>query len=277
MINYQSCPLCNSFKFNPYKVGNAESHPIILNNPHISPFIQWYICDDCEHIFSSRYFTREDFESELKKPHNNQELSGDLEVKRIVSSEIVEKITPYRNSGYWLDVGFGDGSLLLTAQEYGFNPVGLDLRTKVVDQIKLLGITAFSSDITDVSFDNKFSVVSFADSLEHVPFPKKSLEAAYNLLDDNGMLFISMPNLESIGWKLIDQQENGRHFYWDEIEHHHNFTKKRLYSLLEETGFSPVNYGVSKRYRSCMEIVCKKNTFRNSAGWNIEEIENGCI
>jgi hypothetical protein len=42
------------------------------------------------------------------------------------------------------------------------------------------------------------------------------------------------------------------------IEHYHNFSRSRLYALLRETGFEPVRYGISERYRACMEVIARK-------------------
>jgi protein O-GlcNAc transferase len=59
--------------------------------------------------------------------------------------------------------------------------------------------------------------------------------------------------MENMVWRLL--HANNVNPYWGEIEHYHNFTRKRLYALLEEHGFQPVNYNVSERYRVCMEVV----------------------
>jgi predicted SAM-dependent methyltransferase len=92
-----------------------------------------------------------------------------------------------------------------------------------------------------------------ADVLEHMPFPDKALQHVYKLLEVGGVLFISMPNMVSQLWRTMDQQNINP--YWGEIEHYHNFGRGRLFSLLEDCGFQDCRYGVSKRYRACMEIT----------------------
>lgn len=42
------------------------------------------------------------------------------------------------------------------------------------------------------------------------------------------------------------------------LEHCHNFGRSRLWALLEECGFKPAEYGVSERYRACMEVLAIK-------------------
>ena len=70
------------------------------------------------------------------------------------------------------------------------------------------------------------------------------------------MLLLSMPNMDCLPWRAMDRVKKNP--YWAEIEHHHNFTRQRLYALLEEQGFAPRRYGISSRYLACMEIVARK-------------------
>jgi 2-polyprenyl-3-methyl-5-hydroxy-6-metoxy-1,4-benzoquinol methylase len=102
----------------------------------------------------------------------------------------------------------------------------------------------------------RYSVISMADVLEHMPYPKAGLKAAHRLLRPGGVLFVSMPNMDSMVWRALDA--SGSNPYWGEIEHYHNFTRQRLYALLEEHGFSPVHYDISERYRCCMEVIAEK-------------------
>ena len=62
------------------------------------------------------------------------------------------KIYKYKSNGHWLDIGFGNGSLLFTAHEYGYIPVGLDLRKKNVDQMKYFEIECYDTDIENFKY-----------------------------------------------------------------------------------------------------------------------------
>jgi protein O-GlcNAc transferase len=46
--------------------------------------------------------------------------------------------------------------------------------------------------------------------------------------------------------------------YWGEMERYHNFSRTRLYALLQSHGFEPVRHGTSERYWVCMEVVAVK-------------------
>jgi protein O-GlcNAc transferase len=49
-----------------------------------------------------------------------------------------------------------------------------------------------------------------------------------------------MPDMDNMVWRLL--HANGVNRHWGEIEHYHNFSRKRLYALLEKHGFRPVEY-----------------------------------
>jgi predicted SAM-dependent methyltransferase len=94
-----------------------------------------------------------------------------------------------------------------------------------------------------------------ADVLEHMPFPQEGLAATRRLLRPGGILFVSMPNYDCAAWRLLDV--NNSNFYWGELEHFHNFSRRRLYALLSDMGFEALHSGISKRYRVCMEVIAR--------------------
>ncbi|MEJ0092922.1 MAG: hypothetical protein WDN46_05705 [Methylocella sp.] len=62
-----------------------------------------------------------------------------MERQRPISACMVERVARHASGGSWLDVDFGNGSLLFAAEEWGFVPVGLDLRGDNVETLKTLG------------------------------------------------------------------------------------------------------------------------------------------
>ena len=253
-IMYDACPLCASKDIQDLLEADCTRHP--LYNKIIPPKITWKSCRSCAHIFTDGYFTDEASRIIFSKTNEHQKVGFNIEAQRNVSARMVEKILPYFKNGAWLDIGFGNASLLFTAHEYGFTPVGVDLREDNVRQLKALGVEAHCVDIKDLKQPGRFNVISMADVLEHVPFPRDFLKSVSGLLAKSGLLFISMPNADSILWKAMSDANANP--YWGELEHFHNFGRKRLYALLDECGFEPLRYGISERYRVCMEVICRK-------------------
>lgn len=216
----------------------------------------WRQCDGCLHVFTDGFFADGALDFLLSHTNDDQVPGHDLERQRYISARMIDRVLPFADGGRWLDVGFGNAALLFTVREYGYEPVGLDLRRPHVERLAAFGIESHCTDIATFHPAYDCQVVSMADVLEHMPYPGKGLEAAWRLLCDGGVLFLSMPNIESAVWKAMDDTRTNP--YWGELEHYHNFSRTRLYSLLEETGFTPVRFGISERYRAAMEVIALK-------------------
>jgi len=216
----------------------------------------WRRCASCEHVFTEGYFTDEAAAVVFSKIHPNQTVGHDAERARAVSAHMVARVARHVAAGDWLDIGFGNASLLFTAAEWGFVPVGSDLRQQNVERLRSLGYEAYAERMELLKDSGRFSVISLADVLEHMPHPRLGLEAAWRLLRPGGIMLVSMPNIDCMVWKLLDAAKANP--YWGEIEHYHNFGRRRLYALLGEYGFLPIEYGISERYRACMEVIARK-------------------
>ena len=248
---YDCCPLCNADNIVQSLLGDCSKHH--LYNEILPSKMQWMDCNECGHQFIDGYFTDAALEIIFNKTHDNQKVGFQVEAQRKISAKIVEKVLPYKSSGTWVDIGFGNGSLLFTADEFGFDAVGIDLRKDNVEHMNHLGFQAHCQLAENVEFEKAVSVISLMDVLEHVPYPKEVLSSLYPKMEDDGCLMISMPNTENLIWKLMTEQNQNP--YLGELEHYHNFSRTRLFSLLKECGFEAVKYGISERYRVCMEII----------------------
>jgi SAM-dependent methyltransferase len=253
---FEACPLCAHKGMAALRTADCSRHP--LYRPVVAPVMTWMRCEACGYVFTDGYFAADVAAEIFQRTNPGQQPGAAFEQNRIVSARIVERVARHVPGGVWLDVGFGNGSLLFTAQEWGFQPMGLDLRPSSVEALKRLGIEARCADLTALEASGSFAVISMADVLEHMPFPREGLTAAHRLLQSDGVLFVSMPNYDCMAWRLLDA--GNANPYWGELEHFHNFSPERLCNLLEEHGFEPVHYAVSERYRICMEVIARRAT-----------------
>lgn len=254
-IPYCVCPLCGADNFNNAASADCSRHPLFREE--LPTTMHWKQCASCLHVFTEGYFSDAACALIFGKTNQNQQVGFDLERQRHISARMIDKVLPFASSGHWLDVGFGNGSLLFTAHEYGFTPVGVDLRRENAQRMADFGVRTYCEDITSLSLEYECAVISMADVLEHMPFPQEGLRAAHRLLAPGGILLLSMPNMESAVWRALD--DNKTNPYWGEIEHYHNFSRSRLFALLHEHGFTPLRYGISERYRASMEIIARKS------------------
>ena len=253
-IPFEVCPLCGGRDKRALGTADCTGHP--LYHPLVPPLIAWLRCEACGHVFTDGYFAPEVSEAVFGRTLEHQQIGWKYEQQRPVAARMVERVLPHASEGAWLDVGFGNGALLLTAAEWGFEPVGIDLRASNVAALAATGIEAHCVDLADLDHTDRYAVISMADVLEHIAYPKQALATAHRLLAPEGCLFVSMPAYDSPLWRQLDAQKANP--YWAELEHFHNFSRPRLYALLGEMGFAPVRYGVSERYRAGMEVVARK-------------------
>ena len=257
-ILYECCPMCDSRKITRDRIMDCTSRVSFSNV--LPRLVTWMKCGECGHSFTDGYFSEPALEELLRYLHESQVFRlDDAETMRQVTARMVQRVVEQTSitQGKWLDVGFGNASLLLACEEFGFEPVGYDLRQETVDAINKYGYDFLCGEISRDTLYGGYSVISLADVLEHTPYPLDVLRDAHRLLRQGGAIFVSCPNCESFVWRVLT--EANANPYWTEVEHYHNFGRKQLFGILEKLGFNSLTYGISDRYRMGMEITAIKN------------------
>lgn len=251
---YERCPLCNGEDSAGLKRASCETHPS-WREP-LPRELCWMRCLNCGHDYTEAYWTKAGLAQIFRNSLVHQVAGGHTDESRAMWMRTVEGVagivgSPWKAGRIWADIGCGNGGLVMAAAEYGFDAVGYDLRREAVEEIQRLGYEARVGGIENL--DGGLSVISMCDVLEHMPFPRQALARAHVLLDYGGVLVLSMPSRDCASWR---KTEGGP--YWGEIEHHHNFTRESLFALLQSESFEPVRYGVSRRYKSSMEVIAQR-------------------
>lgn len=256
-VAYEQCPMCDSADI-PYQVeAKVSDHPLF--DAALPPTMKWRACEGCGHFFTEGHYTPEGRQVVTSSMRPEEALGHEAGRRRKISGRIVARVARHMPTGEWLDVGTGNGSLLFTAAEWGYDTIGMDRRIDTVERLLKLGHKAFWNDVEtleDVEGAERFSVVSLAGGLPRTPYPKRALAAAHRLLRRGGVLFLSMPNMDTIEWRILDAM--GANPFWGEIEHHHNFTRARVVTLLEQQGFRVADYAVGEEDPSVMELIAIK-------------------
>ncbi|CAA2140525.1 tetratricopeptide repeat protein [Hyphomicrobium sp. ghe19] len=250
---YESCPLCEGREISRANEARITNHPAY--NSMLPPMQKWCRCASCAHVFTEGYLTPEGREIVFPAAKTEQKVGKDAENQRKVSAKIVARIARHVPSGDWLDVGFGNASLLFTAAEWGFSPAGIDASEESVAKLKKFGYDAHC-DLESFAAEDRFSVVSMVDVLDRTPFPATTLGIVNRMMKRGGALFISSLNMDSIVWRALDA--TGTNPYWAEIERYHHFTRARLVQLLQSQGFKFVEYDIGERHRSSMDLIALK-------------------
>jgi 2-polyprenyl-3-methyl-5-hydroxy-6-metoxy-1,4-benzoquinol methylase len=136
-----------------------------------------------------------------------------------------------------LDVGCGDGQLLQTAKDEGWNALGIDLSETAILLCHRRGLAASNTDFFDGSLDEqRFDAIVMSELIEHVPSPQRFFKRAEELLDVGGVLYLTTPNFGSLARRMLGET-------WSVIhpEHIGYFERSTLSRLAsEETGLREI-------------------------------------
>ncbi|MCC7251817.1 tetratricopeptide repeat protein [Hyphomicrobium sp.] len=252
--HYACCPLCDSDDI-PYQIeARITDHPHY--KPELPPTVKWRGCSDCGHIFAEGHLTPEARDLVFPPTDESQRIGENIEAGRRRAARIVERVVRYAPAGEWLDVGTGDGALLFAADEWGYEAVGTDRSISSVETLLKLGIKAYWDDVEDIPAIDRFSVVSMVDGLQRSPYPRRALAAVHRMMRRGGALFLSMPNSDTLMWRILDA--SGANPHWGDLAHYHIFTRERLVKLLAAQGFKFAEYNVGEGEASRMEVIAIK-------------------
>jgi len=219
-IEKVSCPVCqsNQGKFLFQKQG--------------FPFNR---CQNCSHVYVSPRVTENVQHHILENLDNLNMEDKYLEAQRLYAESICHLLSLKVSGARMLDIGFGHGYLMQMARAYGFEVYGIDAAQAHVDQMQpLLGSRVAHCILgrSPIPWDS-FDVVVMSHILEHLPFPRASLEEVRRIMNPGGFLFIAVPDIDSMHFKIF-----GKH--WDVINpliHYQYFSGSSLVRLLEECQF----------------------------------------
>ena len=143
----------------------------------------------------------------------------------------------YRTSGTWLDLGFGEGSLLAVAERLGWRCFGTEVSPQALEHGSKRGWTVAVDPTADPRFRlASFDVVTLIEVLEHVSFPRNFLRDAVGWLRPGGLLYLTTPNARSLNRWILGAE-------WSIFcppEHLHVMTAGALRRLLPACGLAGV-------------------------------------
>lgn len=108
--------------------------------------------------------------------------------------ELIEKHTKKNMS--IIDLGGREGFLLSRLKEKGYKDLYcIDASQDAIDFLIERGLKGHVADISvDLKMNRKFDVVILSHVLEHCPIPTDVLNNVYDILEENGLLFVEVPN-----------------------------------------------------------------------------------
>jgi SAM-dependent methyltransferase len=147
----------------------------------------------------------------------------------------------FKRKGRLLDVGCGEGSFLAYAQKEGWDVTGTDIRLS--REAQALSCRLLEGRLEQIDFEQKsFDVIRFNHVLEHTQNPLAELVRSRQLVAENGLVYISVPNLAGVSARIKSFQsrfhlKSHRWRHYAAIHHLWYFTSVSLKALVEKAGF----------------------------------------
>lgn len=255
---FEHCPVCQSEDGEPFF--NAFSYSMINFSTPFLPAKLWVKCNNCQNLytyaFPKEYINTSD-EIEVIKPEVNSENEiSEYTDYLYVWSEILNKIAKYTSGRNVLEVGIGNGEFIAVALEMGYNIESIEIVKDVCQKIaNILNVEINCCDFLKFKTDKKYAIITMGDVIEHVTDPTTALNKVYDMLEDDGILWISTPNYESSFSKLRKFTDA----MWNEPMHISYFNYKTFSQLLNNCGFEILEYLTSPRWNGSMELIVRKS------------------
>ena len=188
-----SCTLCqgNDFKIISEKDSKSNEELIVCVCNACSMVSQNPIPteEQVEQYYATEY--RQDYKQVFEPKLKHVYRAGNLALNRL-GFLTKNNIT----SGKMLDVGAGGGEFTYVSSQLGFDSAGIEpsigYSNYARDQYQANVKTGQLADI-----NGKFDVITMFHVMEHIPEPVKIFKKLYDLLKEDGYLFIEVPNIES--------------------------------------------------------------------------------
>jgi 2-polyprenyl-3-methyl-5-hydroxy-6-metoxy-1,4-benzoquinol methylase len=193
----------------------------------------YYFCNRCQIIFLFPLPSEKEMSQYYQKSFKYE--AGLAEEKRIGQrAKIILKnlIKLNLNGKTLLDVGSGFGYFLEEAKKNNFKILGLE------PSKELFLMNRFIKNIKNITFEDyfkknnkkKFDFITLIHVIEHLNNPKQIIQSAIKLLNNNGILYIETPNLNS----HLFRTEKENYTFLTPPDHLWIFSKKSLETMLRD-------------------------------------------
>jgi len=238
IITSKKCPICNRPSVNAYSITED-----LIEEGKKRPGL-WYNCS-CGVIFQDKYPSGTVYDDD----HVNRYITmKEFEDKSIHTHRtyinLIEELTYGRK---WLDVGFCYENPLNWLRDRGWIGYGIDKHHLVKEDKYHIKGEFETHDFRELQFD----VVWMGHVLEHLEHPIQALKKCYDLMPDDGVIFISTPDVD-----FINQMTPARFPHWKSNEHYIMWNKDSLKREVEKLGFQVImcRSNFCERYTSIWDV-----------------------
>jgi SAM-dependent methyltransferase len=213
--------------------------------PHL--FTNVVECRNCGFIYTNPQINGVEF---LEAEHYNNPENYQSDAGENIAEMYLHRLGFIKNfvsAGTLLDVGAGKGEFVAAAGENGFQAVGVEPSPRFCEFAKeQFGAIVYNGLLeTCAELKNqKFDAVTLHHVFEHVENPHELLENLKDFLTEDGIVYIEVPNTQSMTLKLIDVYFRLRGKNWSgrlsplhPPFHKYGYNQKSLSFILKKHGY----------------------------------------
>src|SRR5215510_13569957 len=195
-------------------------------------------CGDCSHVFVSPRI-RADVQARIATEIEGMYEDPFLDVQRIQADHLCRVFRRLARGPRLLDIGFGRGYLMHLAQGYGFQVYGVERSEALLDRLSpVFGRRLAQTSLGDDALPwGAFDVVAMSHVLEHVVDPREALARVHAALNDDGLLYLAVPDMDSVQFRILGKRWN----VVSPIVHVQYFTEASLRRAVDESGFEVIS------------------------------------
>jgi len=187
-----------------------------------------------------KFYTKK-YYSEHKKDYISQD-NTDIEYLKIAFSDRIKRFKQFSKEKKMLDIGCGSGMFMEYASKKGYYCTGIE-PSKMASRIALnnkLNVLNYDMDYFFNNNSELYDIIHLKNVLEHVLNPVEIIQNCHRVLNQNGIIYIEVPNdynlFQRLGVKLFNNPKS-----WLAVPDHINyFNFSTLKSLLTNNGFKIV-------------------------------------
>lgn len=159
-----------------------------------------------------------------------------------------------------LDCGCRSGALLSRLRDAGFDDLhGLDLDTEIFVPTDIPVTLQDLNQDFDRNIDRKFNLITCSDVMEHLNSPRDFMRRARNLLEDDGHLLITVPNI-AFWVGRVKFALTGEHWGYGEkfyrcARHVSPTTLEETTCMLREVGYDVVSWSTAGSFFGPLKAV----------------------